>query len=69
MARHDLKLADDARGGDYRKLSEQAWNLYKKFYPKSGPTITAKFDAVSCVTGMNSDVAYPASYAMSCIIW
>jgi hypothetical protein len=36
-----LEAAD--RVGDYRKVSEETWNLFCQLYPGSGPTITGTF--------------------------
>lgn len=46
VARPKLTMATATRGGDYRRITKEAWEMYQQLYPHSGPTITAKFDKV-----------------------
>jgi hypothetical protein len=38
--RDGLLMAIKSKTGDYRRVSENVWNAYKKFYPDNGPAIS-----------------------------
>jgi hypothetical protein len=40
IMRKNLSMANDLRGGDYRRVTEATWLKYVSLYPGSGPTIT-----------------------------
>jgi hypothetical protein len=35
-----ISMANDQRGGDYRRVTEETWNCFLSMYPGSGPAIT-----------------------------
>lgn len=47
--KEDLVMATAARGGHYRRISQQAWETFVKLYPGSGPPIVSNFKGVSLV--------------------
>lgn len=51
-----LAMANELRGGDYRRVTQETWEAFAKMYPKSGPAITMVFyyDAK-----LHSDGYYP----------
>eukprot|EP01038_Epipyxis_sp_PR26KG_P017819 gene17819-24880_t len=44
VGRSGLLMAVPTSGGDYRRVTPEAWERLKSFYPGSGPTITMEFN-------------------------
>jgi hypothetical protein len=44
VGRTGLIMARNDFGGDYRRVSKEVWELFKEYYPESGPAITMTFE-------------------------